>query len=76
MNNRNLYKGSHIFYISEAYHSHAENIKMNEFTLTKHISKQGSQSIIIIPTFLKDKLKPKTLVELKIKILDGIENEQ
>lgn len=46
--------------------------KMNEFTLTKQISKQGAQSIIIIPTFLKDRLKPKTLVEIKIKVLDDI----
>ena len=44
---------------------------MTEFTLTKQISKQGQQSIIIIPALLKDKLKPKTLVEIKIKILDG-----
>ena len=44
---------------------------MNEYTLTKQISKQGTQSIIIIPAFLRHKLKPKTLVELKIKILDG-----
>ena len=44
---------------------------MREYTLTKQISKQGAQSIIIIPTFLKEKLKPKTLVEIKIKILDG-----
>ena len=43
---------------------------MNEFILTKQISKQGEQSIIIIPTFLKDKLKPKTLVEEKIKVLE------
>ncbi|MFC1775031.1 hypothetical protein ACFLZN_01810 [Nanoarchaeota archaeon] len=43
---------------------------MKEFTLTKQISKQGSQSIIIIPSFLKEKLKPKTVVEIKIKILD------
>jgi hypothetical protein len=44
---------------------------MNEFTLTKQISKQGAQNIIIIPAFLRDKLRPKTLVEIKIKILDG-----
>jgi hypothetical protein len=44
---------------------------MNEFTLTKQISKQGAQNIIIIPAFLKEKLKPKMLVEVKIKILDG-----
>jgi len=49
---------------------------MDEFTLTKQISKQGQQSIIIIPAFLKEKLKPKTLVEIKTKVLDGvIENE-
>jgi len=36
---------------------------MTEFTLTKQISKQGSQSMIIIPTFLKDKLRPKMLDE-------------
>ncbi len=43
---------------------------MDEFTLTKQISKQGAQHIIIIPSFLRDKLKPRTLVEVKIKILD------
>lgn len=43
---------------------------MDEFTLTKQISKQGLQSVIIIPTFLRERLKPKTLVELKIKILE------
>ena len=43
---------------------------MSEFTLTKKISKQGKQSVIIIPTFLKEKLKPQTLVEIKIKILE------
>jgi len=38
--------------------------------------KQGQQSIIIIPVFLKEKLKPKVLVEINIKVLDGvIENE-
>jgi len=42
---------------------------MTEFTITKQISKQGSQSMIIIPAFLRDKLRPKTLVEVKIKVL-------
>ena len=44
---------------------------MKEFTLTKQISKQGPQNIIIIPALLKEQLKPKTLVEIKIKVLDG-----
>ena len=43
---------------------------MNEYTITKQISKQGAHSIIIIPSFLKEKIRPKMLVELKIKILD------
>ena len=44
---------------------------MTEYTLTKQISKQGEQNIIIIPAFLREKLKHKTLVEIKIKVLDG-----
>jgi len=47
---------------------------MQEFTITKQISKQGSQSVIIIPSFLKDKLSPKTIVEVKIKILEGVDH--
>jgi hypothetical protein len=43
---------------------------MTEFTLTKQISKQGPQTVIIMPSFLREKLKPKMLVEIKIKILD------
>ena len=39
---------------------------IKEFTITKQISKQGAQTMIIIPTFLRDRLKSKTLVEAKI----------
>ncbi len=42
---------------------------MNEFSLTKQIAKHGNQAIIVIPKVLQDELSPKTLVELKIKIL-------
>ncbi|MFA6073158.1 MAG: hypothetical protein WC758_03530 [Candidatus Woesearchaeota archaeon] len=48
---------------------------MDEFTLTKQISKQGPQAVIIIPSFLREKLKPKMLVEIKIKILDEGESK-
>lgn len=44
---------------------------MTEYTITKSISKQGDQSVIIIPTILREKLQPKTLVEVKIKILES-----
>ena len=46
---------------------------MTEFTLTKQISKQGEQSIIVIPKILNQKLRPKTLVEVRIKILEEAE---
>ena len=41
-----------------------------KFTITKKIAKHGDQSIIIIPALLKDKLKPGTLTEITIDILD------
>ncbi|MFH1053777.1 MAG: hypothetical protein V1740_05170 [Candidatus Woesearchaeota archaeon] len=43
---------------------------MVEYTITKRISKQGLQNFIIIPSLLNSKLKPKTLVEVKIKVLE------
>jgi hypothetical protein len=42
---------------------------MTEYTLTKQIAKQGSQSVIILPKVLGEELKPRTLVEVKIKVL-------
>ena len=42
---------------------------MEEITLTKQIVKHGNQSIIILPKILENLLKPKTLVEIKIKVL-------
>ena len=43
---------------------------MNEFTIRKKIAKHGDNSIIVIPKLLKEELKPKTIVELNIKILE------
>jgi hypothetical protein len=43
---------------------------MNEIIITKQISKQGIQSVLIIPSVLRDKLKPKTLVEARIKVIE------
>jgi len=42
---------------------------MEEITLTKQIVKHGNRSIIILPKILENLLKPKTLVEVKIKVL-------
>ena len=49
---------------------------MKEIIITKQISKQGVQSVLIIPSFLRDKLRPKTLVEVKIRIIDEAEKWQ
>ncbi|MBT3297383.1 hypothetical protein HN385_00505 [archaeon] len=42
---------------------------MQEFTITKKISKQGKNSIIVVPKILHDHLQPNDLVEINIKIL-------
>ena len=39
------------------------------YILTKKIAKHGKQSVIVIPTFLQDDLKPQTIVEVRINIL-------
>jgi hypothetical protein len=40
------------------------------FTITKKIAKHGKQAIIVIPKLIEDRLKPGTIVELKIEIID------
>ena len=45
------------------------------YTITKKIAKHGNNAVIVIPSFLKDELKPKTIVEVKIKIVKGAEND-
>lgn len=39
------------------------------YTLTKRIAKHGNQAIIVIPKILEEELKPKTVVEVNIKVL-------
>ncbi len=46
------------------------------YTITKKISKHGKQSVIVIPSFLKEDLKPKTIVELKITVIKENEDAQ
>jgi len=45
------------------------------YTITKKIAKHGNQAVIVIPGFLSKELKPKTIVEVKINIVEGVENE-
>ena len=45
------------------------------YTITKKIAKHGKQAVIVIPSFLQNELKPKTIVEVRINIVKGAENE-
>lgn len=46
-------------------------IKKSNFTITKKIAKHGSQSIIVVPRILEQHLKPGTIVELSINIIEN-----
>jgi len=42
----------------------------NQYVITKKIAKQGSRSVIVIPKFLEQSLKPSTIVKLTIDVLE------
>ncbi|MBD3263320.1 hypothetical protein GF374_02990 [Candidatus Woesearchaeota archaeon] len=43
---------------------------MKQFIITKKIAKHGRQAILVIPKILQKALKPDTLVEVQIKVLE------
>jgi predicted RNA binding protein YcfA (HicA-like mRNA interferase family) len=45
-----------------------------QFTIIKKIAKHGQQAVIIVPTLLQDMLKPGTLAQITINIIE--ENER
>lgn len=46
-----------------------------EYNIRKRIAKHGENSIIVIPKLLRGELKPKTIVELNIRILEEAKEE-
>ena len=44
------------------------------YTITKKIAKHGKQAVIVIPSFLQQDLKPKTIVEVKINVIKEYED--
>ncbi len=46
----------------------------NQLIITKKLAKQGDQIILVIPKILHSRLKPQTLVEAKLRILE-VNNE-
>lgn len=58
--------------------THKKQDKMTErtsktYTITKRISKHGKQAVIVIPRFLQEDLKPKTIVEVRIDVIKEAE---
>ena len=47
---------------------------MNKIIITKKIAKQGKNNVIVIPSFLKDKLKAGSIVQIEISNI-GDNNE-
>lgn len=47
------------------------NEKKTNFMITKKIAKHGNQSIIVVPRILEQHLKPGTIVELNINIVEN-----
>lgn len=43
---------------------------MTRYTITKRIAKHGTQAIIVIPRILEKKLKPGTIAQLTIDVLE------
>ncbi len=44
--------------------------KQQKFVITKKIAKHGSQAIIVVPRMLETRLKPGTIVQLTIDVLE------
>ncbi|MBW2972715.1 hypothetical protein KY359_06795 [Candidatus Woesearchaeota archaeon] len=42
---------------------------MDRYVITKNIAKHGKNSIIVIPSVLKEELQPKTTVKVTIEVL-------
>ncbi|MFH1917218.1 MAG: hypothetical protein ABIJ21_08215 [Nanoarchaeota archaeon] len=39
------------------------------YTITKKIAKQGNKSILVIPTFLREEIKPHSIVKVTIEVI-------
>jgi len=60
------------FIIQKSEISVSQNSKnrRRNFVITKKIAKHGSQAIIVIPRILENYLKPRTIAEIKINVLE------
>jgi hypothetical protein len=45
---------------------------MDKIIITKKIAKQGSNAIVVIPSYLKERLSPGKIVQLEFTCLDNL----
>ncbi|MBR9705220.1 hypothetical protein GOV12_07445 [Candidatus Pacearchaeota archaeon] len=50
--------------------------QIKKFIITKKIAKHGSQAIIVIPRALESRIRPGSLAEISIDIIDEVESEE
>lgn len=48
--------------------------EQKSFSIRKKIAKHGCNSIIVIPKLLQSELKPKTIVDIEIKVVEEVED--
>ena len=45
-------------------------MQTKQFTITKKIAKHGNQAIIVVPKILEEQLKPGTIAQVTIEVLE------
>ena len=50
-----------------------KNKEKKTFNIRKKIAKHGCNSIIVIPKLLQGELKPKTIIDIEIKVIEEAE---
>lgn len=61
--------------MSKLYINYVTMKRQNKFRITKKVAKHGDQAILVIPRLLQEKLKPGTIVEVTLSILEGAEDD-
>jgi len=56
--------------------SYTKPMAKEQYIITKRIAKQGKHNILIIPSYLQDKLQSRILVKVTIDVIKGAENER
>ncbi len=50
-------------------------MQQKQFNIRKKIAKHGCNSIIVIPKLLQGELKPRTIVDIEIKVVEEAEDK-